>query len=321
MLLNNIKLVNLYYLTLYAFQNLSARNFEDVVTQDYENLHDLFAAILIHGITNTVKRGGHRDYVKHEGVFPTASGRVNVAETIKQQTLILGKIVCEYEDFEANSLSNQALKSVIMIMIKQGKMKQKNKESLRKLLLYFSDTKLISPTLVQWNMIKTHRANRTYQLLLGVCKLIIDGLIYLNENGMPMLRENIEDDKLLATLYEKAILSYYIKHHLVFRPKTVNMAIHADLRFDISLNYGQNILLFDTRYLDRVVQPDVLKTFHIKTKNEKQTINAILLYPKSNNLEDINGVNVSLKALDLKEDWAVVRQHLDSCVHRLVPQQ
>jgi len=312
MLLNNISLKNIYYLVLYAFQNLTARNLELVEKQDYETIHDLCAVIFIHGITAQVKRGFHREYIKNEGVFPTVSGQINVAETIKQQTLILGKIVCSYEDFHSNSLPNQALKSIIMLLIKQGKIKPKNKESLRKLLLYFNDTKLISPLLVQWNMIKTHRANKTYQLLLGVCKLITDGLVYTNENGLPCLSDAIRNGELLARIYEKAILSYYIKHHLKYYPKAVNITIEGGMVFDIFMQKQSKFVFIDTKYYRKIIPIDNIRNFQIKTKNVSQVIHAFLLYPKVDDTESITGVNISLKTLDMKLTWNEIKTILDN---------
>ena len=318
MLLDSINYKNIYYLLLYAYQNLKEANLAWVETQQYESLHDLFAGIFVHGITAQVKRGFHREYVKHEGVFPTALGQVNVAETIKQQTLITGRLVCSYEDFLSNSLPNQALKSVILLLIKQGKIKEKNRESLRKLLLYFSDTKIISPNSIQWSMIKTHRANSIYRMLLGVCKLIVNGLVYSDENGILKLKDMFETGEHLSQIYEKAILSYYTKHFLYCYPKKVNMQLDGGFCFDICLQRENRFLLLDTKYYQKEISPDLVRTTRIKTRNQSQVITAILLCPKTDDTEDIDGVNVSVKTVDLRQDWKLVKGNLNRYIEALV---
>ena len=318
MQLDNINYKNLYYLLLYAYQNLKEANLAWVETQEYESIHDLFAGVFVHGITAQVKRGFHREYVKHEGVFPTALGQVNVAETIKQQTLITGKLVCSYEDFLSNSLPNQALKSVILLLIKQGKIKEKNRESLRKLLLYFSDTKIISPNSIQWSMIKTHRANSIYRMLLGVCRLIVDGLVYSDENGLLRLKDIFETGELLSQVFEKAILAYYTKHYLYCYPKKVNMMLADGFCFDICMQRENRFLLLDTKYYEKEVLAEKVRTTRIKTRDQSQVIIAILLYPKTLQNEDIDGVNVSVKTLDLNQEWKYVKGNLNRLIEGLM---
>ena len=54
----------------YAYQTLRETGYDNVATEDFDNIHDLFAAIIIRGIGNQIKRGLYRDYIPREDVLP-----------------------------------------------------------------------------------------------------------------------------------------------------------------------------------------------------------------------------------------------------------
>lgn len=47
-----ILIKNIYYMLTYAFQSLRQSNYDSVATEDFENIHDMFAAILGKGVAN-----------------------------------------------------------------------------------------------------------------------------------------------------------------------------------------------------------------------------------------------------------------------------
>ena len=54
---NKILIKNIYYMLCYAFQVLRQSNYEEVAAEDFENAHDLFAAILAKGMAQQLKQG------------------------------------------------------------------------------------------------------------------------------------------------------------------------------------------------------------------------------------------------------------------------
>ena len=47
----------------YAFTTLNQGGYEDVATEEFENMHNLFAAILAKGISRQLKQGLYREYL------------------------------------------------------------------------------------------------------------------------------------------------------------------------------------------------------------------------------------------------------------------
>lgn len=96
----------------YAYLNLQEIGQVSVATEEFENIHDLFASILIRGVGNQIKRGLHRDYIPQNEPLTGLRGKIRITESIKQQTVTQKKLICEYDEFTENSLHNQVLKSV-----------------------------------------------------------------------------------------------------------------------------------------------------------------------------------------------------------------
>ena len=53
----SIFIKNIYYMLSYAFTTLNQGGYEDVATEEFENIHNLFAAILAKGISRQLKQG------------------------------------------------------------------------------------------------------------------------------------------------------------------------------------------------------------------------------------------------------------------------
>lgn len=53
---------NIYYMLTYAFQELKQNNYEEIAGEEFEEIHDLFAEILLRGISFQLKQGLHKEY-------------------------------------------------------------------------------------------------------------------------------------------------------------------------------------------------------------------------------------------------------------------
>ena len=59
---NGIFIRNIYYMLSYAFQELRRNNYADIAGEDFNNVHDLFAEILVHSVSFQLKQGLHKEY-------------------------------------------------------------------------------------------------------------------------------------------------------------------------------------------------------------------------------------------------------------------
>ena len=72
----------------YAFQTLKEQGYKDVATEQFNNVAELCAAILIKGVTLQIKRGLGRDYISETDTFPCIRGKINITESIKTQSIL-----------------------------------------------------------------------------------------------------------------------------------------------------------------------------------------------------------------------------------------
>lgn len=66
----------------YAFRVLTQKNYEDVASESFDNIYDLFATILVKGVNKQVKQGLYNEYVVHQDNLPTVRGKINIRDTI-----------------------------------------------------------------------------------------------------------------------------------------------------------------------------------------------------------------------------------------------
>lgn len=57
-----IRIQNTYYMLSYAFQVLNQEGYKEVATEEFENVAELCAAILMKGVSSQIKRGLGREY-------------------------------------------------------------------------------------------------------------------------------------------------------------------------------------------------------------------------------------------------------------------
>ena len=327
----------------YAFQTLREAGFNTVASEDFDNIHDLFAAILARGVGAQIKRGLHRDYTQIEEALAGLRGQIRVAETIKQQTQPQGKLVCSYDEFLPDSPHNQALKSVMLLLLRHGNVKSANKTALHKLLSYFSDVKDVAPTAIRWDALKYHRNNASYRMLLGICRLAVKGLLLTTETGTHKLATWLQGEA-MHRLYEKFVLSYYMRHRPKFSPKVefIDWDIAGDqksaylptMKSDITMQSGKKKLIIETKYYEHTMQtnslydndsrkfisPHLYQIYsYVKNSDKGRTgdVAGVLLYAKTDEAvtpdEDIviGGNRISLKTLDLNRDWSEIKNQLE----------
>jgi 5-methylcytosine-specific restriction enzyme subunit McrC len=339
---DNHPIRNIYYMLSYAFQTLRETGYRNVAVEDFDNIHDLLAAILIKGVGAQVKRGLHRDYLQREETLAGVRGQILVAKTMKRQSQSQGRLACSYDEFEPDSPHNQALKSVLLLLLRRGNVKPENKKALRKLLLYFSEVSEIMPAAIRWDALKYHRNNASYRMLLGICRLAVKGLLLTTEEGAYKLANWLQDEE-MHRLYERFVLNYYKTEHteLAVSAPYIDWDIDGGersvylpvMKTDITLQHGDKRLIIDTKYYGHTMQHNTLydsRMFisgnlyqiytYVKNSDVEATGNVagVLLYAMTDEAitpdEDmsIGGNRISLKTLNLGMNWEAITAQLDS---------
>ena len=326
----------------YAFQILRQSNYDDIAAEDFENIHDMFAAILGKGVAQQLKHGLYREYVNKSDNLTTLRGKLDIQGTIKNKLQHRQKLYCDFDELSENNLMNQVIKTTMTLLIKQGNVKIENKSVMKKELLFFDSVDYIEPSEIKWDRIQYQRNNQSYKMLLNICRLVIEGLLLSTEQGMIKMATFLDDQR-MSHLYEKFILEYFRYHHPELRanPEQVQWNLDDDndmwlpnMITDITLKSKDGrVLILDAKYYGQQMQSNFdVQTYrnanlyqiftYIKNWDKAQTgkVSGMLLYAKTSeefqpaNQFSMGGNKIAVGSLDLNLPFNEIASQLEKIV-------
>ena len=182
-----IPIQNIYYMLSYAFQILNEQGYKNIATERFNNTAELMAAILEKGIAIQLKRGLGKEYISQTEALSSLRGKIDIAESIKTQSMLRKQLICTYDEFSVNSIMNRIIKSTVELLLRSNISKQR-KKNLGKLMVYFSEVDFIDLHTINWN-VQYNRNNQTYRMLISICYLVVKGLIQTQSDGSTKLMD------------------------------------------------------------------------------------------------------------------------------------
>lgn len=337
-----IPVQNIYYMLAYAFQVLNENGYKDIETEQFDNVGELCAAILAKGVALQLKRGLGKEYIPQTELLSSLRGKIDIAESIKTQSMLRKQLVCTYDDFTVNSYMNRILKSTMELLIRSDISKTRKKE-LRKLLVFFGNVEPLNVYDINWR-IQYNRNNQSYRMLISICHLVVKGLLQNNTSGSTKLMDFLDEQR-MCRLYEKFILEYYRKEHPGIKASASQIPWQLDddfssmlpvMQTDIMLSKGNTVLIIDAKYYGHTTQSQYgVHTLHsgnlyqvftyVKNKdaefgNEPHTVSGMLLYAQTdeivqpNHVYHMSGNKISVRTLDLNRPFMEIAAQLDGIV-------
>lgn len=338
----SILIKNIYYMLSYAFTTLKQGDYEDVSKEEFENIHNLFAAILAKGISRQLKQGLYREYLSLKEDVSVVHGRIDMPGTVQNRIARKQLLNCEYDNLSENNLLNQILKTTVLLLIQHKNVEQKYKDDLKKEMLFFSSVGTIDPIAIHWSSIRFQRNNNTYHMLISLCQLVLEGMLLTTDSGKYTLASFI-DDQSMSRLFEKFILEYYVKERSDLKatashiPWALDQGLDTmlpDMRSDVTLTKGTTVLIIDAKYYTRTTQSyyDVQKLHsnnlyqifaYVKNKDadlkpQPHTVSGMLLYAATDQSiqpdisYQMSGNKISVKTLDLNQNFSSIAAQLNA---------
>jgi 5-methylcytosine-specific restriction enzyme subunit McrC len=329
----------------YAFQTLNQSTYDNVAVEEFEDMYNLFAAILAKGVGFQLKQGLYREYLNRQEDMAVMRGKINMPGTIKNKLDRRQVLTCEYDELSENNQLNQILKSTIMLLLHHAKVKLEYKDDLKKKMLFFSNVDTLEPSSITWTSIRFQRNNQTYRMLISICQLIIEGMLITTDKGDYKLASFVDEQR-MCRLYEKFILEYYSQKFpsLTVSASQIPWALDDSskgtmlpiMQSDITLQKGETILIIDAKYYSHTTQMQYNKnTLHsnnlyqiftyVKNKDsefgkEPHVVSGLLLYAKTeeeiqpDNSYQMSGNKISVRSLDLNLEFAEIAKQLNAIV-------
>ncbi|MCC8183087.1 MAG: 5-methylcytosine-specific restriction endonuclease system specificity protein McrC [Clostridiales bacterium] len=337
----HILIKNIYYMLSYAFQMLRPSEPDDVATEEFDNVQNLFAAIQSKGIGQQLKQGLYREYQDRREDIPTVRGRINLPGSIRHRAAHRQLLSCEYDELSADNLLNRILKTSALLLLRSGEVDGAYKDILKKEMLYFSEVSLVEPSSIRWEQIRFHRNNRTYQILVSLCQLILQGMLLTTEHGEMRLASFVDEQR-MCRLYERFILEYYRREFPQLHVSASQISWALDdgvgtmlpvMQSDVVLSRRNDVLIIDAKYYAHTTQTQYgVHTQHsnnmyqiftyVKNKDaafagRPHAVSGMLLYARTDEAVQpdqtyhMSGNRIDVKTLDLNRDFSVIAAQLN----------
>lgn len=336
-----IPIQNVYYMLSYAFQVLNEQGYKNIATEQFHNTAELMAAILEKGIAIQLKRGLGKEYIPQTEALSSLRGKIDIAESIKTQSMLRKQLICTYDEFSVNSTMNRIIKSTVALLLRSNISKQR-KKNLRKLMMYFGEVNFIDLHTVNWN-VQYNRNNQTYRMLISVCYLVVKGLLQTQSDGSTQLMDFLDEQR-MCRLYEKFILEYYRKEYkdqitanasqIPWQLDNEENTMLPVMQSDIMLQHDNRVLIIDAKYYEHSTQVQFDKhTLHssnlyqiftyVKNKeyelrDREHKVSGMLLYAKTkeevypNNVYQMSGNQITVRTLDLNLPFSDIAKQLNT---------
>src|SRR5690554_2799953 len=337
----SIFIKNIYYMLSYAFTTLNQGGYDDVATEEFENVHNLFAAILAKGIGRQLKQGLYREYLNRKEDVTEVRGKIDMPGTIQNFITRKRVLTCEYDELSENNLLNQILKTTVMLLLRHTKVDQEYQNNLKNEMLFFSNVDTIDPSTVRWSAIRFQRNNSTYRMLISLCQFILEGMLLTTDDGEYKLASFVDEQR-MSRLYEKFILEYYIKEYPTLNVSASQIPWALDdgigtmlpvMQSDIMLTKGSKVLIIDAKYYTHTTQVqydtyslhsgNLYQIFtYVKNKeaelaDKPHEVSGMILYARTDetiqpdNEYKMSGNRISVRTLDLNREFSEIAAQLN----------
>lgn len=338
----SIFIKNIYYMLSYAFTDLKQDGFEEIATESFENIHNLFAAILAKGIGRQLKQGLYREYINHIEDTTVVRGKINMPGTVRCRIANKCAVTCEYDELSENNLLNQILKTTVVLLLKQGSVDEEHKVNLKKEMLFFSNVDTVEPNEIRWSSIRFQRNNNTYRMLISLCQLVLEGMLLTTDDGEYRLATFVDEQR-MCRLYEKFILEYYVREYPQIKASASQIPWALDdgfgtmlpvMQSDIMLTKDGTVLIIDAKYYSHTTQSQYnahtvhshnlyqiftyVKNKEEELKNSPHRVSGMLLYAKTDEgiqpdqIYQMSGNQIAVKTLDLNCEFKQISKQLNT---------
>lgn len=324
----------------YAFRVLRQTNYEEIASEEFEHIHDLFAAILIKGVAQQLKQGLYREYLTVEESLPLLRGKIDIASTMRHRARSERLLACEHDELSENNLYNRIIKTTMIVLMNHAALAASRKAELKKILPFFSEIEEVEIPSIKWDALRFQKNNQSYRMLLNVCYLVLSGLLLSDEKGTVRMASFLDEQR-MCRLYEKFILEFYRYHYKgILSANSSKIKWNLDdgaaellpiMQSDIMLERGGKTLIIDAKYYGKIMQErkefdsytvnsnNLYQIFtYVKNqdRNHDGSVSGLLLYAKTDetivpdNTYHMSGNRIDVKTLDLNLPFPLIEAKL-----------
>jgi 5-methylcytosine-specific restriction enzyme subunit McrC len=342
-----IPIKNIYFLLAYAWDRLPEAGLVDISGLDTEEVVDLLAFVLLHGVHHLMRRGLDQDYQTIAEEIAGIRGRIDIGTTARRMLAPHGRAACEFDQLVVDTLPNRILKAGVRELIRHSELDSRLRIRLRGVYRELSEISDVPLRRDVFRSVQLHSNNRFYRFLLSICELILEMTLVRESPGSARFRDFLRDERAMARLFEAFVFNFYSKERPGLQIKKERINWHASSQADPELRYlpametdlsvrdkpHTKTLILDTKFYSETLQTNYdrrsvhsanlyqlvayLGSLRFRTGPDSRA-SGMLLYPvvdRAVRLDyELNGFAVQVRTVDLSAHASAIRTSLLSII-------
>ncbi len=343
----SIPIENIYYLLCYAWNKLDEKDRVAVSAEDFKELLDLLAKVLINSTRILLKRGIDRNYINITTEFPGIKGKFELSQTLKGHLLQKQKTICSFDEFSPNILTNRILITTLYRLIRTNGLDKHLRNEVKNLIFRFSDIEPIELSNKVFSRIKLNRNNKFYEFILNVCRLIYENSLLSEKTGNWQFMDFTRDESKMNRLFEAFLRNFYSIEQKEFKVRRENIywQFSADnnqtlqylplMQTDITLENNKRKIIIDAKFYKETLKRNYgsekinsanlyqLFSYLINQRADDErskTATGILLYPTIEKDYDLQfryeDHDIFISTVNLNTQWRNIEKRLNAIVQQ-----
>jgi 5-methylcytosine-specific restriction enzyme subunit McrC len=335
-----IPIRNLYYLFCYAWEKYPMGGSTEVGIDECPDIPNLMARILVNGCNRILRRGLDRGYVGLREETSSPRGRLLIDRTLKEQSLLRGKVYCEIDELRSDVLHNQILKATAVSLASTAALAPTLAHQLRMLVRKLEDITDIRLTPAMFRRVQLFRNNVQYSSLIRLCEFTFRSQLPDESGKGTRFSDILRDEVTMSSVFEDFLRNFYHYEQGIFGVGREDMRWRFDalpggssslipiMKTDVTLRSTQRTIVIDAKFY---AEPFTLSlgTPKIRSAHLYQmyayirhagelggatATEGILVYASTGvgqrHEYRIDGHRVSVVAVDLRQPWQHIRDTL-----------
>ena len=341
----SIPIKNIYYLLCYAWKKLDERDRVAVSAENFKEMLDLLAKVLINSTRILLKRGIDRSYINLTSEFAGIKGKFELSATLKTHLLQKQRTICSFDEFSSNILTNRILFTTLQRLMRTNGLDITLRSEIKNLLWRLSDIEQIELNNKIFSQIRLNRNNKFYEFILNVCHLIYENSLLDEKTGKWQFKDFTRDDKKMNRLFEDFLRNFYAIEQNEYKVRRENIywqfsAVENNhlqflplMQTDITLENETAKIVIDAKFYretlktnysaEKINSSNLYQIFSYlmnqRTADEKsKKATGILLYPTIEQDYDLHfkfqDHPIFIKTINLSDNWRNIEKRLKQII-------
>lgn len=216
--MNNIPILNVYFLLCYAWGRVQERDTRRLTTlSGLSTVQDLLGKVLAGGVNHVFRCGIDRGYVERREDLAGIRGKLAVSETAKRALRSRSRVACDFEELSVDILSNRILRTSLLRLL--GRRVTLDRKVREEVISAYRRLDGVSPTRLEKNtfgQMQLGGNRRLYQFLLSVCRLLYETSFVDENTGRTSFRDFRRNEATMWALFEGFVTGFYQREQSVY---------------------------------------------------------------------------------------------------------